>query len=123
MRTIAEAAARELLTSVRELEGRQLLASKLQQSASAQATLGEIAAVVAEIGNADASHRQRLVALSRLAKAITTSAAEHSLVAMDALSRTRGLATVRAFCDAAPPDDVHVLGSGLALFANVCLQG
>ena len=68
-------------------------------------------------------HRQRLVALSRLAKAITTSASEHSLVAMNALSETRGLQKVRIFCESVPADDVHVLGSGLALFANVCFQG
>ena len=63
---MAEAAARELISSVRELDGRRALSEKMKKSESAQATLGEIEAVVKEIGRTDAPHRQRLVALSRL---------------------------------------------------------
>jgi hypothetical protein len=79
--------------------------------------------VVEKVGDANAPHRERLIALSRLAKAITTSASEHSLIAMNALSETRGLQHVCAFCSSVPHDDVQVLGSGLALFANICFQG
>ena len=42
---------------------------------------------------------------------------------MNALEETRGLAKVCAFCESVGDDDVHTLGSGLALFANVCFQG
>jgi hypothetical protein len=95
-KAIAEAAARELISAVREMEGRQVLVEKLSRTENARATLDEIGAVVEVIGKADAPHRQRLVALSRLAKAITTSAAEHSLVAMNALSETGGHVTHRS---------------------------
>ena len=121
---LARNAASGLMSSIRDLEGRRALDAQLKETEDAKATLAEIEAVVAGIRPdvPDATRRSRLVALSRLAKAITTCASEHSLAAMGKLTEEEGLKRVHDFCMEAR-DDPHVLGCGLAIFANIAFQG
>lgn len=42
---------------------------------------------------------------------------------MGKLAEVEGLLRVVEFCSTVPTDDVHVLGSGMAIFANVAFQG
>ena len=127
-RLVAKSAANECVASLREREGRQAFAQQIAQTEAAQATLAEIEAVVREIAKSEgSSDRARLRALSRLAKAVTTCAAEHSLAAMTKLSELRALDHIATFCQSGPwsegVTDMHVLGSALAIFANVAFQG
>ena len=122
-RVVSRAAAAELITVVREAEGRRSLRELLQQQLAAQNTIAELEDITREVGDASLPHKQRLKALSRLAKAITACAAEHSLAAMRRLEQIRALGVVQAFCVGSDSDDLHVQGSGLAIFANVSLQG
>ena len=122
-RTMARAAARELVSSIRDRSENARLAVHIKQSQVAQSTLSEIESVIQTLSNRELPPRPRLLALSRLAKAVTAAASEHSLAAMDAITERRGLHAVAQLCDEVAEDDVSVLGSGLALFANVCFQG
>ena len=122
-RVVSRAAAAELITVVREAEGRRSLRELLQQQLAAQNTIAELEDITREVGDTSLPHKQRLKALSRLAKAITACAAEHSLAAMRRLEQIRALGVVQAFCVGSDSDDLHVQGSGLAIFANVSLQG
>ena len=122
-RAVARAAGTELVAIVRELESRRNLEQLLAQQVAAQQTISELEAITEEVGRVELPHKARLKALSRLAKAITACAAEHSFVAMRKIEQIKALSTVRRFCDDVESDDMFTLGSGLSIFANIALQG
>ena len=122
-RSIARAAARELVSIARAEVQKQALSLKVEQSGAARATISEIESVVTDIGTRTLPRQRRLGSLSRLAKAITECAGEHSLLAMEKLAGSKGLDRVREFCESMPVEDVQVVGSALSIFANIAFQG